>query len=70
MPKGQSRVKLTFHAKNTEAQIQGLVDAVYDWVGEMIDIEEGKGEHKIPSAARRVYAWMADEGLTGFGMVS
>lgn len=68
MPKGQSRLKVTFHAKNTEAQIEGLVAAIYDWVEEMIDIEEGRSNDKVPSAARQVYAWMAEEGLTGFGM--
>lgn len=70
VPKGQGRLRVTFHAKNTEAQVEGLADAIYDWVEEMIDIEEGRGcNGKIPSAARQVYAWMANEKLTGFGMV-
>jgi 8-amino-7-oxononanoate synthase len=71
VPKGQSRLKVTFHAKNTEFQVGGLVNAVYEWVEEMIDIEEEgrRGEDKISRAARQVYAWMADEKLNGFGVV-
>ena len=70
MPKGQIRLKVTFHAKNTQAQVQGLVNAICEWVEEMIEIEEGRGgKDMIPRAARQVYDWMAAEKLTGFGMV-
>lgn len=69
MPKGQSRLKVTFHAKNTEVQVEGLVNAIYEWVEEMIDIEDRVGKDKIPRAARQVYAWMANEKLDGFGMM-
>lgn len=66
VPKGRSRVRLTFHAANTESQVDGLVAAICDWAQEMVDIEEG-GRGGVPRAARQVYASMADEEVNGFG---
>lgn len=61
VPKGQSRIRLMFHAANTEAEVETLVSILCDFAQEMIDIEEG-GEAvlKIPKAAQQVYALMAD----------
>lgn len=68
VPKGQSRVRLAFHANNTETQVDGLVDAVGKWAHEMIEIEKcGRdGDGKMPKAARQVYAMMNDENSSGF----
>ncbi|KAF2877771.1 putative aminotransferase [Massariosphaeria phaeospora] len=70
--KNQSRLKVTFHAGNTETQVEGLVVAIYEWVQEMLDSQcsgiQGKGKNKATRAAGEVYAWMAGEKLTGFGM--
>ena len=62
VPKGQSRVRLAFHANNTEAQIDGLVDAVGVWAQEMMEIEDGGGVcGSVPRAARQVYMVMGDD---------
>lgn len=67
VPKGHSRVRLAFHANNTESQVEQLVSAISEWAGEMMEIEEGgRCGNKIPSAARQVYAWMGDEEVNGF----
>ena len=67
VPKGQSRVKLTFHANNTETQVDALTSAICEWAIEMMDIEQsgGKGS-KLPRAARQVYALMGDEESNGY----
>lgn len=62
MPKGQGRVRVAFHANNTESQIDRLVGAICAWAQEMIEIEKGGGNgNQIPKAARRVYAIMGNE---------
>ena len=61
VPKGQSRVRLTFHADNTISQVERLIDAISEWAQEMLELERGAGVRgKIPSAARQVYALMGD----------
>ncbi|KAL9132081.1 MAG: hypothetical protein Q9217_000117 [Psora testacea] len=55
VPEGQSRVRLAFHANNTQSQVEQLVDAICEWAEEMIKIEEDGGG-RIPRAARQVYA--------------
>jgi 8-amino-7-oxononanoate synthase len=69
VPIGQSRIKVSFHAANTDEQVQGLVDAIFDWVEEVTAIEEGRANAKVTHAASVVYEWMRSEGLDGFGMV-
>ena len=60
VPKGQSRIRLMFHAGNTEAQVDFLATTICDWAKEMIDIEEGvEGKGNMPKAAQQVYASMA-----------
>ncbi|KAI1826772.1 class II aminotransferase/8-amino-7-oxononanoate synthase [Xylaria intraflava] len=57
VPKGKNRIRLVFQAHHTDAQIEGLVEAICEWAQEMLDIEANpRGENKIPSAARQVYA--------------
>ncbi|KAF2829296.1 5-aminolevulinate synthase [Ophiobolus disseminans] len=71
--KGQSRLKVTFHAGNPEEQVKGLVQAIFAWVQEITDIEGRKGNSQIAEvskSAQQVYTWMASEKLTGFGMPS
>ena len=65
VPKGQSRVRVAFHANNTESQVDGLVGAICEWAQEMMSIEKcgGNGD-KIPRAARQIYAMMGDENVT------
>ena len=67
VPKGQSRLRLTFHAGNTEAEIDGLVAAIAQWAQEMMDLEDREAsdrkeasELRMPSAAQQVYAWMGN----------
>ena len=49
-----------FHAANTEAHVELLAATIFDWVKEMIDIEEGAdNKGKVPKAAQKVYALMA-----------
>ena len=66
VPKGQSRVRLVFHANNTENEVERLVSAISEWAKEMINIEAGGGDKpKIPRAARQVYALMGDDVVNG-----
>ncbi|KAI4923467.1 hypothetical protein J4E85_008505 [Alternaria conjuncta] len=69
--KGESRLKVTFHAGNTEEQVSGMVTSVFAWIQEMKEIEGSKDDAQrigVSQAAHKVYTWMAHEGLTGFGM--
>ena len=65
VPKGQSRVRVAFHADNTENQVDGMIDTVCEWAQEMMEIERGGGDvnTQIPKAARQVYAIMGDEDI-------
>ncbi|KAI4608822.1 putative secondary metabolism biosynthetic enzyme [Alternaria metachromatica] len=69
--KGESRLKVTFHAGNTEEQVSGMVTSVFAWIQETMEIEGSKDDAQrigVSQAAHKVYTWMAHEGLTGFGM--
>jgi 8-amino-7-oxononanoate synthase len=55
VPKGQSRVRLALHSCNTEEQIDKLIGAVNEWLKEMIEIEDGVSNQKLPKAARSVF---------------
>ncbi|RYP08062.1 hypothetical protein DL765_008918 [Monosporascus sp. GIB2] len=68
VPIEESRLRVTFHAENTAAQVVALVEEVFAWVEEIMLIEEGATERKITRAANEVYEWMEREGLKGFGM--
>ncbi|KAI0470061.1 5-aminolevulinate synthase [Xylariaceae sp. FL0804] len=69
VPRGQGRLQLILHAPNTAGEVQRLVDAVFSWVEEMIEIQDGISTEIVPHAARQVYEWMRQEGLVGYGMV-
>lgn len=58
VPKGAERVRLVFHASNTDAQVETLVSCIFDWAEEMLQIEEGDDRLKLPSAARQAYSIM------------
>ncbi|KAF1998111.1 putative aminotransferase [Amniculicola lignicola CBS 123094] len=60
VPQGAGRVRIVFHGSNTEAQVERLVDAIFEWTEEMLSIKE-KGDQGLPSAAQNVYARMAEE---------
>ncbi|POS68746.1 aminotransferase class I and II [Diaporthe helianthi] len=59
VPKGTERVRLVFHASNTDAQVESLVSCICDWAQEMMEIDEGNDRLKLPSAARQAYSIMA-----------
>lgn len=61
VPRGQSRIRLMFHAANTVEQVDFLAKTICDWAAEMMEIEESPngGKGKIPKAAQQVYALMA-----------
>lgn len=61
VPKGQERIRVVFHAGNTDAEVNGLAACVCEWAQEMLDIEDGKTADKIPRAARTVYCWEKEE---------
>ncbi|KAL8728512.1 MAG: hypothetical protein Q9166_005334 [cf. Caloplaca sp. 2 TL-2023] len=62
--KGQSRVRLAFHANNTKEQINDLVSAICSWAQEMAEIELGQGDvGKIPKAAKQVYSSMYSDDM-------
>ena len=60
--KGQTRVRLSFHVHNTEADVQKLVSAIAEWAQEMMELESREsGGQMIPKAAKQVYAWMGGD---------
>jgi 8-amino-7-oxononanoate synthase len=68
VPSGQSRLRVTFHAGNTTAQIVSFVEQIFVWVEEIMAIEDGRSGMQVTKAAKEVYKWMEREGLHGFGM--
>ncbi|KAI1386965.1 uncharacterized protein F4822DRAFT_438048 [Hypoxylon trugodes] len=69
VPPGQGRIKVSLHAGNTEEQVEGLVNATFEWVEEVMAIEDGRLNENVTKAAGRVYDWMRSEGLSGFGFL-
>ncbi|KAG5923790.1 hypothetical protein E4U53_003524 [Claviceps sorghi] len=61
VPRGQSRIRLMFHAANTEEEVAFLAKTICDWAAEMMEIEAAAsgGKGKMPKAAQQVYALMA-----------
>ncbi|KAJ2986090.1 hypothetical protein NUW58_g5194 [Xylaria curta] len=57
--KGQTRVRLVFHAHNTPEQVDKVANAICDFAAEMIEIKHGKSENTIPKATRQLYALQA-----------
>ena len=67
VPKGTERVRLIFHASNTDAEVDALAACICSWAEEMLEIEEGSDGVRLPAAARQVYSLMAKAGLNGSG---
>ena len=60
VPKGQGRIRLMFHAGNTEAEVEALASTICAFAKEMIHIEEADDSaSKVPTKAQQVYALMA-----------
>ncbi|KOS37202.1 hypothetical protein ACN38_g12021 [Penicillium nordicum] len=59
VPKGKARLRVMIHATNTETEVDYLVSTIYNFVKEMMDIEESGEKGKIPKAAQQIYALMA-----------
>lgn len=55
VPKGKSRIRIIFHATNTEEEVMGLAAAICEWAEEMLAIEDSGKSARLPSAARKVY---------------
>lgn len=68
VPAGKGRLRFIIHATNTEDQIQGFIDAIFSWVQEMLEIENGTSTATVSKAADKVYTWMRKENLTGYGL--
>lgn len=64
VPLGQDRVRIIIHAGNTDEQIVGLVNALFVWAGEIVEIEQGTSNAEASSVALKVNEWMRKEGLT------
>ncbi|PVH99977.1 5-aminolevulinate synthase [Periconia macrospinosa] len=64
VPLGQDRVRIIIHAGNTDEQIVGLVNALFTWAEEIIEIEQGTSSAEVSSVASKVNEWMRKEGLT------
>ncbi|KAI0010189.1 5-aminolevulinate synthase [Xylariaceae sp. FL0662B] len=56
VPKEKKRIRIIFHAANTEGQVQHLADTLCDFAREMINIEENGEVDRVPQAAQQVYA--------------
>ncbi|CAG8962006.1 hypothetical protein HYFRA_00014114 [Hymenoscyphus fraxineus] len=56
VPKGQSRVRLIFHAHNTFGQIEDLASKICEWATEMLEIEKGDSKNELPKSARQAYS--------------
>ena len=63
VPKGKSRVRMVFHAHNTKADVDKTVDAIAEWVREMLDVElQGESADMVeyvPRVASEVYGMRA-----------
>ena len=67
VPKHQSRVRLAFHANNTESDVEHLVSSITEWAQEMMDIEDDHTytNGRVPKAAQQVYACIKDNHVNG-----
>lgn len=60
--KGKDRVRLVFHAANTDDEVEALAVCICDWAKEILEIEEAGDGERLPAAASRYYALMANAG--------
>ncbi|GAA92663.1 aminotransferase class I and II [Aspergillus luchuensis IFO 4308] len=65
VPKGTERVRIIFHASNTDAEVKALVAAIAEWAQEMLEIERSGDRTRVPAAARHVYALIAQANMNG-----
>jgi 8-amino-7-oxononanoate synthase len=61
--KGKDRVRIAFHAANTDAEVEALAACICDWAKEMLEIEEAGDGERLPAAAGRYYTLMVNAGL-------
>ena len=59
--KGSSRIRMVFHAHNTEAEIDLAVASISSWAAEMMELEESGEMGRMPKAAVQVYAMQAQQ---------
>lgn len=67
VPKGTDRVRIIFHAQNTDEQVKSLAACVCAWAEEMLEIQQGGDGVRLPAAARHAYSLMMKESLNGSG---
>ena len=59
VPKGKSRVRLIFHAGNTEKEVKALATTICEFAQEMINIEEmDDSAAQLPIKVQQMYALM------------
>ncbi len=54
VPRGMNRLRVVFHAHNTEAEVEKLASCLCEWATEMMEIEESGDKGRLPGAARQV----------------
>jgi 8-amino-7-oxononanoate synthase len=54
VPKGKDRVRVCLHAGNTWAEVNGLVEAIMEWAGEMLAQRQNKMREEEEGRAVRV----------------
>ncbi|KUI72228.1 Putative 8-amino-7-oxononanoate synthase [Cytospora mali] len=64
VPRGESRLRVAFHAHNNEAEVEGLATAACEWAREMMDIEDSGDRGRLPQAARQVIAALRATGTS------
>lgn len=63
VPKGKDRVRIIFHAQNTDEQVKDLAACICAWGEEMLDIEQNGEGARLPTATRHAYNLMTKESL-------
>ncbi|KAK6535747.1 hypothetical protein TWF694_002195 [Orbilia ellipsospora] len=61
VPLGQGRIRIIFHANDTEDQIMGLVNAVFTWAAEIFSMNDTGMEETETRVARKVNEWKQRE---------
>ncbi len=58
---GTGRVRIIFHANNTEDQIISLVNAIFAWAAEIFEMNDTGMEEQETRVARKVNEWKQRE---------
>lgn len=62
VPKGTERVRMVFHAHNTNDEVERAASAICDWAKEMLEIESrGKPAASLPTAVRQAHTIVTGE---------